>query len=122
MATSCESAKKSAVGGLRKIVGGLRGKSGLLFRQGSLRGRREGIQPGTATEGFLECRTEVTQAAVADFDRDFSHVVFARLQQVGRLFHAELTQVLRDGLAGLSRENAAEIEMAATDLLAEFLQ
>src|SRR5262249_38607985 len=66
--------------------------------------------------------TEMAEAGVTDFQRHFAHVELTRAQQCGRLVHAQLTQILRDGLAGVIRKNAAQIKMTATDPAAEVLE
>src|SRR5262245_1257999 len=62
----------------------------------------EGVETGTATEGFVKRGAEMAEAVVANFKRNLGDVMFATSQEFGGLFHAELSQVLRDGLAGLS--------------------
>ena len=70
----------------------------------------------------MKCRAEVAQAVVANLQRGLGDVVLARLEQFRRTLHAQLAQMLRDGVAGLRGKNPAQIKMAAANFLAKFLQ
>src|SRR5262245_4246175 len=61
-------------------------------------------------------------AGVAHFERRFRHVELTRSQQLSRFLHPKLPQVLRDGLAGLTGKNPAQIKMTAPDFASEFLE
>ncbi len=84
-----------------------------LFR--FLRRRFQRIQTGTAAKCLVKRRAEMAQAVVADFQRGLGDVVFAGHEQFRRAFHAELAQMLCDGVAGLRGKNPAQIKMAAAD-------
>ena len=87
-----------------------------------LRRRFQRIQTGTAAERLVKRRAEMAQAVVAHFQRGLGDVVFAGLEQFRRALHAQLAQMLRDGVTGLRGKNPAQIKMAATDFFAEFFQ
>ena len=80
------------------------------------------VKPRTAAEGLVESRAEMAEAGVTDLQRDFRDIMLAKAQEFRGFVHPELPEILRDGLARLGGKNPAEIKMAATDLLTEFLQ
>ena len=87
-----------------------------------LRGCFQRIQTRAAAKGLVKRGAEVTQAVVTHFKRGLSDIVFAGFQQFGGAFHAQLPQMLGDGMAGLGGKYPAQIEMAAADFFPEFLQ
>ena len=70
----------------------------------------------------MESLTEVAGAGVTHLHGCFRDVVFTGPKQLGCFVHAKLAQALGDGLARVVRKNAAQIEVAATNLSAEIFQ
>ena len=64
----------------------------------------------------------MTQARIAHFCRGFGDVVTAGAQQLGRPFHANISQVLRDCVTDFARENSAQVKWAAAHLLPQHFQ
>src|SRR5438105_1141388 len=69
-----------------------------------LRGR---IQHRAATDRFAECLTEMAQTGVADFDCRFGHIKSAAAQKLGRAFHPNIAEILRNGQTYFARKNPA---------------
>lgn len=65
---------------------------------------------------------EVTQAVVAHFQGNFSHIVVPGSKQVGRLLKAELANVLGNGDPHFLGKRPTQVERAAADLLPEGFQ
>ena len=88
-----------------------------------LLGRRlERIQTWTAAKRLTKHSAEVAQAIIADFQGCFRHVALSGAKQLSRTFHADLLQVLRNGPPSLLREEPAEVEWTASDLLPQLFQ
>ena len=81
---------------------------------------RRRIQHGATADGFAKCFTEMTETGVANFRCGFSDVVASRAQELGRAFHAQVAQILRNSQTDLTRKNPAKIKRAAAHFLRSF--
>ena len=80
------------------------------------------VKARATAKSLMEGCAEMAETGVTDLQRDFRYIVLATAQELCGFVHAQLPEILRDGLACLRGKDAAEIKMAATDLLPEFLQ
>jgi hypothetical protein len=82
----------------------------------------ERVEAGAAAHDLTEGLGEVAKGRVADFKGGLGDVEFAGLEKFSGAFRAEFAEVLGNGHASLGGKGAAEMEGAASDFAADFLE